>query len=178
MHILISPEAAFTDDAADIIGIPLDGVMAVHLQAQLFQLVLEGLHHRLAGVAGDDHRADEQAEAPEGVDEPQHILVIGDAQVAPDLVFHDVAGVDGDDDLGLVCQGLEHLDLAVRRKARQHAARVIIVKQLAAQLQIQLLTEQSDPFPDMRRLHFNVFGVVKSDFLCHFPFCDHTFYET
>ena len=44
--------------------------------------------------------------ALEQVDEPQHVLVVGDAQVGAHLVAGQVQGADHDDDLDLVRLGL------------------------------------------------------------------------
>ena len=111
-----------------------------------------------------NHAAHRQAPAAEDVDEPQHVAVIGDAQVAPDLVLLDVSGVDGDDDLRLVLQLLQHADLAVWLESGQHPGGVVVVKQLAAELQIQLSAELRDAVPDVLRLHLQVLLVVKADF--------------
>ncbi|MFR8349212.1 MAG: hypothetical protein ACLVAV_07890 [Clostridium sp.] len=46
----------------------------------------------------------------------------------------------------LVGQLKEHTQLAVRCEARKDSGGVVIVKQLAAELQIQFVTELADPF--------------------------------
>ena len=142
-----------------------DGIVAADLDAQALQPGLEQVGGGLAGIAGDHHAAHQQATATEDVDEPQHVAVIGDAQVAPDLVLLDVPGVDGDDDLRLVLQLLQHTDLAVRLEPGQHPGGVVIVKQLAAELQIQLAAELGDPVTDVLRLHLQVLLVIKAN-LC------------
>ena len=162
LHKLVFAKALLADDAGDVIGIALDGIMPVDPQAQLLQLLLEGLGGKLAAVAGDDHRAHIQAKLPEGVDQAEHILIVGDAKIAPDLVFNDIPGVDGDDDLRLVRHGFQHLDLAVRRKARQDPGRMIIVKQLSAKLQIKLAAKLLDAPLDLLRLPCNVDLIVKA----------------
>ena len=102
--------------------------MKVDRKAELFQLFLKGAGRRLAHKAGDDDAADKEAKGAEGVDQPQHIEVVGDPEIAADFIFDDVAGIDRDDDLGLVGQGLEHLDLAVGREPGQHPGGVIVVE--------------------------------------------------
>ena len=62
--------------------------------------------------------------------------------------------VNGDDDLDVVGYALEHAKLAVRLKTRQHAARVIIVKQLAAKLRDALL--------NMSGLQLDILRVVET----------------
>ena len=46
----------------------------------------------------------------------------------------------------------QHLQLAVRLEARQHAGGMIVVEQLAAELQIQLTAEFCDTLLDLLRL--------------------------
>ena len=56
--------------------------------------------------------------------------------------------------------------LAVRREAGKNPGSVQIVKQFAAEFQVQLVAELGDPLPDVLGLHGSVFVVVKSD-SCH-----------
>ena len=56
------------------------------------------------------------------------------------------------------------LQLGVRLEAGQHAGGVVVIEQLAAEFQIQLVVELRDPLPDVLRLHLKVFVVVKSFF--------------
>ena len=49
-------------------------------------------------------------------------------------------------------------------EAGQHAGGVVVIEQLAAEFQIQLVVELRDPLPDVLRLHLQVFVVVKSFF--------------
>ena len=46
--------------------------------------------------------------------------IVADAQITTGLVLFDVSGTDGDDDLHVVPDGLQHPDLTVRLEARQH----------------------------------------------------------
>ena len=70
--------------------------------------------------------------------------------------------VNGDDDLDVVGYALEHAKLAVRLKTRQHAARVIVVKQLAAKLQIQLAAKLRDALLNMSGLQLDILRVVET----------------
>ncbi len=124
---------------------------------------LEQVRAGLAGVLGDGDGADVEPEVPEDVDQADDVHVVGDAQVAAHLVLLDVVGIDGDDDLRLVLQLQQHADLVVGLKARQHAGGVVVVEQLAAELQIQLAAEKVDAFADAGRLKLNVFPTVKSN---------------
>ena len=75
----------------------------------------------------------------------------------------DVVRVDDDDGLGVVLEALEHADLGVGLKAGKHAARVVVVKELAAKLEVELAAELSDALADLLRLKGDVLVVVKAD---------------
>ncbi len=79
-------------------------------------------------------------------------------------------GADDDDDLGLLLQLQKHLPLGIRLKARQHAGRMVVVKQLAAKFQIELIVKLGNTLPDMGGLHRKIFVVIKSDLHLHSPF--------
>ena len=69
--------------------------------------------------------------------------------VIADFVFLDIDSGYDDDDLHLIAQLHEHLELAVRFEARQHAAGVEIVEQLAAEFHIKFVTEMRNAFLDV-----------------------------
>ena len=127
--------------------------------------MLEFLRCRLTAVVRDDDAADIEPAALERVDQAQRVIVIGDAEVAAALAALDVVGRDGDDDLRLVAHLHKHAHFAVGGKARQHARRVVVVEEFAAELQIQLAAELTDALADLFRLHPEVFIVVKADCL-------------
>ena len=77
-------------------GVALDGVVAVDLNPQGGEALAEGLGGGLAGVLGNYHAAHIELHPPEDVDQAEHVLLIGDAQIAADLVFFDVPCADGD----------------------------------------------------------------------------------
>ena len=150
-------------------GIPGDGIVLIALHAKGAQPLDKGIRRRLAGVLGDDHAAHIEAQPPEYVDQPQHVHVVADAQVAAHLVLLDVPGADGHHDLHVVLQRPQHPDLAVRLEARQHPGRVVVVEQLAAELQIQLAAELGAPRRDVLRLQLQVLVVVKTDLHLRIP---------
>ena len=123
--------------------------MAVYLYAQLLQPALEYAGGALAAVLGEYYAAHVQAYASECVYEPQHIQIVGYAQIASHLVLLDIRRVYGDDYLSLVLQLEKHAHLAVRLKARQHAGSVKVVEELSAKLQIQLAAELGKPVHNM-----------------------------
>ena len=91
----------------------------------------------------------------------EDVEIIGDAEVVPDFIFFNVSSVDGNDDFRLIGKLHQHPELAVRGKARKHPGCMEIVKELSAELQIQLVSELADPLPDMVGLHGKVFAVVE-----------------
>ena len=168
LDVLVAAVALVRYDERHVARITRDGVVHINRHAERSQTLFEGVRSRLTGVLRDNDRADVQTDAAEGVDETEHIHIIGDAEVGADLVLLNVAGRDNDDDFCVVLHLAQHANLAVGREAGQHAARVVVVKQLAAELEVQLAAEVRDALLDVRRLGRNVFVVVKSDFL-HIP---------
>ncbi len=163
LDIVVFAQALVADDVGHVGGVACNGIVPVAADAQVFQPVEEGVCRGLSAVAGQHHAAHIQAHVPENVDEPENVLIIGDAQVPPHFILLNIAGVDGDDDLHVVLQLLKHPDLAVRRKARQHPGGMVIVKQLAAEFQIQLAAELVNPLLDLLRLCGEVFLIVEPD---------------
>ena len=76
----------------------------------------------------------------------------GDAQIAPYLIFLNIRGVDDDDDFRLFLELEQHVHLTVRLKARKHPGSVKVVKQFAAEFQVQLAAELVDALPYLLRL--------------------------
>ena len=166
--VFVAAVALVRYDERHVARITRDGVVHINRHAERSQTLFEGVRSRLTGVLRDNDRADVQTDAAEGVDEAEHIHIIGDAEVGADLVLLNVACRDNDDDFCVVLHLAQHANLAVGREAGQHAARVVVVEQLAAELKVQLAAEMRDALLDVRRLGRNVFVVVKSDFL-HIP---------
>ena len=163
LDIIVLAEAVVADDELDIVRIIGDDEVAVDLQSQLLETELELFRRALAAKMREHHAADVEPAAAERVDQAEGVLVIGDAEVAAALVALDVVRRDDDDDLRVVLHLHEHAHLAVRLEARQDAGGVIIVKELAAEFQIELAAEKVDPLADLFRLHAHVFVVVKTD---------------
>ena len=162
LNVLVPPKPLVANDFPDVVGVALNGIVAVDLQAQLLQADLEGVGSGLAGIAGDDHAAHVQPAAPELVNEAEHIAVVGDAQVAPDLVLFNVAGVDGNNDFRFIPQLLQHAQLAVRFKAGEHPGCVVVVKELAAKLQVQLSAKLGDAVLYVPGLGHQIFFIVEA----------------
>ena len=168
LDVVVAAEAVVTDDARDVGRVVRDDVVPVHADAERLEPALELFGRGLAAVVRDDDAADIQSAALERVNQAQGVVVIGDAEIAAALVALDIVGRDGDDDLRVVLHLHEHAHLAVGSKARQHARCVVVVKEFAAELQIQLAAELTDALADLFRLHPEVFVVVKADRLHRF----------
>ena len=132
--------------------------------AQAVQPLLKSFYLGGSGVHGHAYAAHKQAALLECIDETQNVQIIGDAIVTAHLAADDVLSVDDDNDLGLILQLQQHLQLGIGLAAGQHAGGVVVIEQLAAEFQIQLVVELRDPLPDVLRLHLQVFVVVKSFF--------------
>ena len=153
------------DDQVHVHGIALDGVVQVRALAAHLQHLAERVGRGLALVLRDDHGRHVQAHAAELVHQAQQVHVVGDAQVRAVLAVADVPGVDAEEDLRLVAELLQQADLGVGLKARQHARGVQIVKELAAEFQVELIPKPRDALLDGLGLAPDVQIVVKTDFL-------------
>ena len=78
-------------------------------------------------VPGEHHAGNIEPEIPENIDKPNHIQVIGDAQIAPDFVLFNVPGVDGDNHFHMVLQLQEHPQFTVWLKAGQDPGSMVVV---------------------------------------------------
>ncbi len=140
-NVFISAEALGADDVGSIRGITGDGIVPVDPDADALQTGLEGLDLRLLVESGQHHRADVQTQLPENINQADHIPVVGDAQIATNLVLLNVGGVDGNDHLHLILHLQQHSQLGVGLEAGQNTGGVVVIIQLAAEFQIQLATE-------------------------------------
>jgi hypothetical protein len=110
---------------------------------------------------GNDDAPDKQPDRTEGVNKAKGLLVICYARFAPPFASLDIPGADNDDDLYFIFQPHQHPRLAVRLKPREDAAGMGIVKQFAAELQIEFAAELLHPLHYPARLQFEIFSVVK-----------------
>ena len=166
---VVLTEPVVGDDVRDVRGVARDGVVAVTLHAERRQAVDERVGGRLPGVLRDDDRADIKAEPAEHVDQAQHVVIIADAEVAAHFVLLDIPRADGHHDLHVVFHRGEHADLAVGLEPRQHARGVVVVKELAAELQIELAAELAHALPDVLCLQLQIFIIVETDLHDCFP---------
>ena len=68
LDVFVSAEAFIADDVGDVGGVALNRVVAVNLDAQRLQTLLEGQCHRLTLEAGHHDAADIQSKAAKDVD--------------------------------------------------------------------------------------------------------------
>ena len=162
--VFILTKAIIADDERNIGRVIGDNVVAVDLDPQGLQALLEGIGGWLGMVMGDADAAHIQADPTEGIDEAQDIQIVGDTQIAAALVLFDGISADDNDDLRGVLHLQQHFHLAIRRKPRQHAGSVVIIKELTAEFQVQLTAKLTDALPDLIRLHLQVFFIIKADF--------------
>ena len=163
LNVIVLSKAIIADDVDYIRGVAGNGIVPVAADAQLFQPVQKGVCRVLSAVTGQHHAAHIQPHVPENINEAEHILVIGDAQIPPHFILLNVTGVDGDDDLHIVLQLLKHPNLAVRLKARQYPGGVVIVKQLAAEFQIQLTAELMNALFDLLGLCGEILLIIEAN---------------
>ena len=162
-HELVFAVAFRRHDARRVVRVAGDGVVQVAFHAQAFQAMAERLRGGLVLVARDHHAGRGKAHGAEDVQQAQHVLVVGDAQVSAHLVLLDVVGVDGDDDLNVGGHLLQHADLAVGLETRKHARGVVVVEQLSAEFQVQLAAELADSLANMLGLQCQVLVVIETD---------------
>ena len=132
--------------------------------AHVLQAFAVGLCTGLSVEVGNHHGIHAQVPVHELVPQTEHVHVVGDAQVAPYFVFLNINGADDNDDFQIFLELEEHLHLAVRMEARQHAAGVEIVKKLSTKFHVQFVAEFGDALLDVLRLNLQIFLVVEPVF--------------
>ena len=91
----------------------------------------------------------------------QNSLSFGQRILAHYCLVLDIAGVNGENDLSLILEGLQKTQFHVRIVAWKATGRMKVVHQLAAKLQIQL-AELPSPAANLVTLFAQVLIVVKS----------------
>ena len=160
--VVIFAIALFRHHQGDVGRVARNRVVQGHLDAQAAQAPAEGDSLMLAAPLGDHHVFHQHVRRTEGIDQPQDFLVVGDVQVPSLFILFDIVRADDDDDLRLLTQLRQHFYLAVRPESRQDARSMVVVKQLAAQLQIQLSAKAGHPLTDAFGLGFGVQFMIKA----------------
>ena len=105
---LVPAIAVLGDDEVDVVRIPLDRVMQAAGDPKHLQARTEGVGGRLTGILRDHDRGDREPVAAEDIGQAQDILVVGDPEVPAGLALLDMVRVDGEDNLNIVRDGLQH----------------------------------------------------------------------
>jgi len=138
--------------------------MGVEAHAAAFELILEDASRRLTLEAGGDHGAAVQSPLPQVVNEFHGVDVVGDSEVGPHLAPLDVARVDAEEDVRTISELLEQAHLDVRVETREDPGGMIVVEQLASELEVELVVELVDPLEDRGGLLLQVQFIVEADF--------------
>ena len=93
----------------------------------------------------------------------QKIHLIADSEIGTDLGFFNTAGTDAENDLRFIPHFTEQADLGILLEPGQHPRRMVVVKQLSAEFQIQFAVESRDPLQYMVLLLLHVQVIVKTD---------------
>ena len=163
-HIVILAKTLVRVYQSHIVGISFNGMVIIDGNAHVLQALAIGLCTGLSVEVGDYHGIHAQVPGHEFVPQTEHVHVVGDAQVAPYLVFLYVYGADDDNNLQVFLELEEHLHLAVRMESRKDTAGVIVVKQLSAKLHVQFIAELGDALLDVLRLNLKILFVVEPVF--------------
>ncbi len=164
LDIIVFAKSILGQDMICIRGISGNPVMVIQRNALLLQFCFQPRSRFLVTGVCQDDAADIQSCLSEFVDQTQHILLISNPQILPYFVGSDVLRVDDSHDFGLVLELEQHLELGIRCEARKNPACVIVIKQFATELQIQLIAEFINALPDMFRLHLQIFFIIESCF--------------
>ena len=167
-RVLIAAQAFIGNDEIHVRRISRDHPVAGNFQAQALQPL-----HESSGQAvvlfhlGEHHVFREEPPVAEHIDEPQHIIFVGDAEVCADLMTFQILRVDADEDFHIVFDVIQHRDLVIWSETRQNAGGVVIIEELATHLQVELSPELLPALLDVRGLEFNVLFAVETDAIHH-----------
>ncbi len=160
--VVVGAIALIADDRLHVRRVALGETVGVNPDAPPLQLVLEELGRGLIVEAGDDDADDVDVPAPEIVNQLEGVGVVGYAEIGADLFSLDVSRIDAQEDIGLVLELADqaHLDIGV--VTGKDAGGMIIVEQLPAEFEVELVVETLDPFEDFFGLFRDVLFVVES----------------
>ena len=148
-YVIVLAEAFVRIDQGNVIRIAFNGVVVVHLDAHILQALAVCLGTGLTIEVGDNYAVDAKLPGQKFVPQAKHVHIVGNAQVASDLVLFNIYGADNDHYLNIFLQLKQHLHLTVRLETGEYAAGVVIVKEFAAKLHIQFIAEFGDAFLDV-----------------------------
>ena len=163
LNVLVAPIAVAAENQRNVGGISLNHIVKIAADAKLFEALAEVICSGLPGIFGDHDAADIEAAVLEGFLQTESVIVVGDAEIAANLVLFDGICTDDNNDFRLVLQLLQHLELDVRGKAGKNPGCVVVIEQLAAEFQIEL-PEMGHAFLDVRGLELQIALRIKTDF--------------
>jgi len=167
LDLFVGPVPLVADDGLHIGGVTPGEAVGIDLDPSPLQLVLEDQCRRLVVEAGDHYAQNVDPPAPQVVDQFQCIGVIGNAEVGADLFAFDGAGVNAENQVGVVFQLLQQAHFHVGVVAGEYSRRVVVKEQLAAEFKVEFVVETLDPLHDFRGLLFQILLVVKGDYRLH-----------
>ena len=155
LNVLVAPIAIAAENQRNVGRISLNHIVKIAADAELFEALAEVICSRLSGVLCDHDAADIEAAVLKGFLQTEGVIVVGDAEIAADLVLLDGICTDDNDDFRLVLKLLQHLELDVRGEAGENPGCVVVIEQLAAEFQIKL-PEMGHAFLDVRGLELQI----------------------
>jgi hypothetical protein len=139
LDVFLLAVAVVTDDEIEVLGVVRDLVVDEDPQSSVLEFLSEFLGSEFLLEAVDDDGGDVEVSLAQIIHVFEGLVIIGESEVASDLALVDVLCADAEDEFDLVAELPEHLDFGVHVKAGQDAGRVIIITQLAAELEIELV---------------------------------------
>ena len=136
--------------------------MLIYFDIFLLQSLSELDCSALSGKLCDDNAAYIESLLLKLTDETQYIHVICDTQITSDFILLYICCTDYNDDFRYIRELHEHLQLTVRLEARQNSGCMVIIKQLTAKFQIQLVSELTDSLLNMLRLNLQILIIIKT----------------
>ena len=115
--------------------------MVIGLDTLTLQSLTKSSCSRLTIIMSNDNRTYHKTTVLELATQTQHILVVSNTEVGALLVLLNVRSTDYHNNLNAVTQFLEHAQLAVGGKPRQHSTCMMVVKELATKLKIKFSVE-------------------------------------
>ena len=161
LHEIVLAEAFVRVDEGDVLRIAGDGMMVVDPDAEVLQALPVDVGASLPVVVGDDDGAHLHIPLEKLLAQAQHIHIVGDTQVAADLVLLDIHCAHDYHHLEVVLELHQHLELDVRLESGQNPAGVEVVEKLAAHFHVKLVAETGDALTDVFALDLKVFLAVE-----------------
>ena len=167
LDIFICPVSFIAYDNIDIGRIPLCVAVNAHLDSPTLQFVLEEQRRRLVFIACNDDACDFDPPLTEIINKFQRVAVIRDSKIGTHFLSLDVTRVDAEHHLRFIAQLLQQTDLYIGIEAGKNSGGVIIIDQLAAEFEIQLVFKSRHTFKDGRGLFGKIRFVVEANWCGH-----------